>query len=269
MIALPELQLGYQFIPKVGTTSLFTFFYTCVHGVDYDPMRQGRDGRPVFVHRYFIGGDCPDARDVDNSAAAVADYGGYYRFALTRDPVRRFLSMYVNRVIQKRELAANSPYAQAIMHAGLPFDPDINLLVRHLEAYLDCHASLLHHARPMMDFLGPDLSVYDRIADLSAMNTVVEEIKAHWCRVGMAARAATATLPGKMQRCGVRLDLECLTPRSFERLLDYYHADYAELPTVSLPEIKAAYARVAMGAAQIPPSSAARQAVPAAVTIGR
>ncbi len=269
MIVLPALQLGYQFIPKVGTTSLFTFFYTCLHGTGYDPLRHGRNGRPMFVHRYFIGGDCPDASDVDNTAAAVAGYDGYYRFALTRDPVRRFLSMYVNRVIQKRELAANSPYAKAIMQAGLPFDPDINLLVRHLEAYLDCHGSLLHHARPMMDFLGPDLSVYDRIADLSAMNTVVEEIKAHWCRAGMAGRAATVDGPAKMQRCGVRLGLECLTPRSFEKLLDYYHADYTALPTVSLSEVKAAYARVAMGTARGQAYSAVQRNAPVVTAAGR
>lgn len=254
MIALPALQLGYQFVPKVGSTSLFTFFYTCLHGVDYDPLRHGRDGRPMFVHRYFIGGGCPDAQDVHNSAAALGNTGAYYRFALTRDPIRRFLSMYVNRVTQKRELAANAPYAKAIVHADLPFDPDINMLVQHLDDYLDCHVSLLHHARPMMDFLGPDLSVYDRIADLSAIKTVVEEIKAHWCRLGMAERAATASVPARMQRSGARLGLECLTPRSFEKLLDYYHADYAQLPTLSLSGVKADYVRATRGSAPVSPA---------------
>lgn len=254
MIALPALQLGYQFVPKVGSTSLFTFFYTCLHGVGYDPLRHGRDGRPMFVHRYFVGGGCPDAQDVHNSAAARDDMGAYYRFALTRDPIRRFLSMYVNRVTQKRELAANAPYAKSIMQAGLPFDPDINMLVQHLDDYLGCHVSLLHHARPMMDFLGPDLSVYDRIADLSAMNTVVDEIKTHWCRLGMAERAATASVPARMQRCGARLGLECLTPRSFEKLLDYYHADYAQLPTVSLSGVKADYVRATMSTTPVSPT---------------
>jgi len=96
----------------------------------------------------------------------------------------------------------------------------------------------------MIDFLGPDLSVYNRIEDISKLGNVIDDIKTHWLRQGMTdvLKRAPTELP-RQQTGGPKLGLEVLAPESFERLLDYYREDYANIPTISVLAIKDEYAQ--------------------------
>jgi hypothetical protein len=241
MLIIEKLKLGYQNSPKIATTSLFEWLYHSMYGYLYKELIRA-NGSKIYIHDYFLrSGKCPDVRLVKNDEESLAEYQAFFRFAITRDPIKRFISMYSNRVLHYRELSANSNYADQLKRDGLKFDPDINTLVTALEDYMTVQKNIFHHARPQLDFLGNELSIYNRIADISEVNKVIDEIKLHWIRNGLQELAESAPALGRAQTGGPKLGLEVLTDESFDKLLDYYREDYENIPTVSLQAIKNEY----------------------------
>jgi hypothetical protein len=225
MIIIEKLNLGYQQSPKIATTSLFQWLHESMYGYSYkDQVRA--NGSIMYIHDYLLrSGKCSDVQIVSNNKESLAGYQTFFRFAITRDPIKRFISMYSNR----------------LKSDGLEFDPDINTLVTALEKYLAIQESIFHHTRPQLDFLGSDLSIYSRIADISEVNKVIDEIKAYWIRNGLQELAKSATALGRTQTGGPKLGLEVLTDESFDKLLDYYRGDYENIPTINLQAIKDEY----------------------------
>ena len=110
MLIIEDLRLGYQHVPKVATTSMFHWMYRLIHDAHV------ATGAPsVVVKRRFF----TEGPSVQNAETAVAPYKDYFRFALTRDPIKRFLSMYSNRVVHHRELSARSRAAERLEQAAL------------------------------------------------------------------------------------------------------------------------------------------------------
>jgi hypothetical protein len=239
VIIIHKLQLGYQNIPKVATSSLFEWLYQIVNNGRQN-MSVATKGARKRIRKYFLG-DSNGAVTVENTENALSLYQAYYRFAVTRDPVKRFLSMYSGRVVHQRELSRKAKSADKIAAAGLAFDPQINELIDQLDGYLKCSQEILHHARPMMDFLGPDLSVYNRLADISDIEYVIADIKAHWLRAGLCKLVERVPELGRKTHSGPKVGLEALSQASFEKLMDYYRDDYKMIPTVNLQAIKAEY----------------------------
>ncbi len=242
MIIIPKMKIGYQDLPKIASTSLFNWIYSCLYNEKYDPY-MNNTGRPIWVHGYFRKGLCPEVTISKNNVNQLINYHDYYRFALTRDPIKRFLSMYSNRVQHHRELSIESRVADDLTAAGLLLDPDINVLVSKLDEYMRCQPSIYHHARPMMDFLGPDLEVYRRIVDISETDKIIEEIKEHWLDLGIMGDVRSLTKLKRHQSGGLKLGLDSLTRTSFEKLLDYYSEDYEKISSVNLNKIKQEYSR--------------------------
>ena len=153
--------------------------------------------------------------------------------------------MYRNRVVLRRELSASADCADALRAAGLQFDPEIDEMVSQLDEYLACSPIIFHHTRPMMDFVGPDLSVYMRIVDISEIDQIVAEIHAYWRDNKLQHRdevEPTGRL-GHFQTGGPIMGLSDLSPESFERLLNYYIRDYQNIPSVSAQNIQQEYAK--------------------------
>lgn len=244
MIIIQKLKLGYQNVPKVATTSLFHWLYIAHEG--HLGKSSELSGKKNQLRHFFLWGK--GGRTIENKADAVNEVKDFYRFALTRDPIKRFLSMYSNRVFYHRELSRKAEYSGRISDSGLPFDPQPNEFVYRFAEYLKVAKIIMHHARPQMDFLGPDLSVYTHLTDISSIGDVISDIRAFWRREGLMEISERAPAePGWKQTGGPKLGLNVLTPESFEKLLEYYREDYKKLPTVSLPAIKEEYhkARVA------------------------
>jgi hypothetical protein len=238
MIIIEKFKLGYQDSPKIASTSLFQWLHHLMYGYSYSD----RENKPnMYIHAYFGLGKCPDVRIVKNDRKSVEEYQTFFRFAITRDPIKRFISMYSNRILHHRELSADSSIAIQLKRENLEFDPDINALVTALEEYMAVQKSIFHHARPQLDFLGEELSIYNRIADISEVNKVIDEIKAHWTRNGLQELAESAPALGRAQTGGAKLGLEVLNDESFDKLLEYYRGDYENIPTVSLQAIKNEY----------------------------
>jgi len=80
------------------------------------------------------------------------------KFCIMRDPVDRFLSAYLNRIV----------YYQAI-----PF-VDFDDFVDNFSKYSKVNADVHHHFRPQVDFIGHSPSYYNRIFLFNEMPCVCE-----------------------------------------------------------------------------------------------
>lgn len=238
MIIIPQLKIGYQDLPKIASTSIKIWLYKMLYGTEFERYKDPESGDMIHIHNY-IPRRSANTYWVKNNWKQMNSYSNYYRFAVTRDPVKRFVSMYSNRVLYHKELSRTANVAGKIAECGLFYDPDINTLVDNLEAYLNISRPIFHHARPMMDFISPDISVCDRIMDVSEVGSLMEEVKEFWTRRGLheLVNRTPERLP-KLQTGGPKIGLESLSPQSFEYLLQYYHHDYEFIPTVSLDAIK-------------------------------
>lgn len=91
---LDDHKLFYASVPKVACSSVKRMFYEIENGVAFDKIVA--NGKRYYVHHFYPGilrNTYPEAR--------IADYR---RLCLVRDPIKRFLSAYGNRVVFHREL---------------------------------------------------------------------------------------------------------------------------------------------------------------------
>lgn len=95
-------------------------------------------------------------------------YGSdWYRFCIVRDPVKRLMSCYLNRVIGKRELFNSRNIRRGLV--DLPTLPDPDFFFQNLQAYMKASSVIRHHALPTRLFLGRDLSQYDDVFKVSEL----------------------------------------------------------------------------------------------------
>lgn len=130
MIVVPALKVAFQGVPKVGTTSIYLWMFDLCALLDPSLQPHAKRFREYFVRSE--GGNVL----VPNEAALVAPYADYFRFGFYRDPIKRFLSMYRNRVAYHRELSPKSKAAPILQKNGLLFDPQLNEMVDQLEHYM-------------------------------------------------------------------------------------------------------------------------------------
>ena len=236
MIICHSLRLAFQDVPKVGSTSLFKWFYELSFGSPYVPVKTP-DGRDIWLHDWFTRQKSGPITSKPLNRFVKPE--GYFVFCLTRDPVKRLLSAYTNRVFQHWELAPNHPDGKAAIEAGLEANPKLEYFVENLERYQAVAESIFHHTRPMVDFIGRDPSRYDRMFDLAEMPLLRERLMEHWraCELPVS-RQDIPSIP-REQTSGTKLGLDALSPHAFEKLLAYYAEDYELLPTCSLEKIRA------------------------------
>ena len=128
--------LAYYPTPKVGCTTIKTIMMNLLGDNRY-PHKDIQWPHDVYVHPRFD-------KKID------------IRFCLVRDPVQRFLSGYVNRIL----------FAKEIPH--LPIEEFID----DFENLKNKHWTVRHHFSPQTKSIGNDVKFYTHIFDISEMNCV-------------------------------------------------------------------------------------------------
>ena len=202
-IYLARWGIGYQPLPKVACTTLKELVFRLAHR---EPFSPGLGGGANHVHRYF------DLREQDIGSAA-------WRFTVVRDPVKRFLSGYSNRVLHHRELSAEFLARQTLRFQPDPAvflpDPGLDHFIEHLDTYR-CVPTIDHHFAPMAELLAP-LAAYDRVYAFEELDTLFTDLGR---RTGQAIHAP------HLQRGGPKIGVSDLGPASLARLSAYYAPDY-------------------------------------------
>ena len=211
-IFLSRWSIGYQPIPKAACTSIKELLFRAVTGAAFSPeVAEGAN----HVHRYF------DLRTRDVSAAD-------FRFVVVRDPIKRFLSAFGNRVLHHKELSRAYVEGLGLVPPldleGFVFDPDLAGFVERFASYRRI-PTIDHHFRPISEFSAP-LGAFDKVYPFEALGELVADLHK---RMGVPM-----ALPHS-QRGGPKLQPKDLPPRVFDKLAELFAADYAMLEGLYSP----------------------------------
>ncbi len=230
---MPAQRMAFFFSPKAGGTSLRAFLFHAENGFpfrDYSVQGARVDANMLAANYRF--------NRTDHDALR-----GYRRFALLRDPVKRFLSGYSNRVLHYRELSIEAAGPQ-LLSEGLPPDPDLATFVDNYIGYLRCSRPLARHFLKQQKFIGSNPDYFERIFRLENMDDLVRFVN-DTC--GTDARMPRLQTGGpKLNFFALDDDLQanlleiCRHDIAFQIMPDYW-APYAHL--VSAAEAPVALAR--------------------------
>ncbi|NKX42964.1 sulfotransferase family 2 domain-containing protein [Roseicyclus persicicus] len=204
---MPAQRIAFFFSPKAGGTSLRAFLFHVENGFAFrEHVVQGKrlDANKLAQNFRF--------NRVDHEAIA-----GYRRFALLRDPVRRFLSGYSNRVVHYRELSIEAA-GQQLLREGLPPDPDLWTFLDNYVGYLRCSKSLARHFLKQQKYIGDKPDYYERIFRLETNEDMVAFLNAE-CRT-------SARMPW-LQSGGPNYDFFALDEDMQIRIVDICRHDIA------------------------------------------
>ena len=132
-----------------------------------------------------------------------------------RDPVRRVLSAYANRIVFHNELA-DLPEA-VLAEAGLARQPDLEAFIARLPDYSRLHAGIDHHTRPLVHFLGESPRRYHRIFDMPDLAALPDYLAEH---------GAPGITLGHEQTGGPKIAPEDLPAKVLDQLRAHYAEDY-------------------------------------------
>lgn len=206
-VILGKHKLSYIPVPKVACTSLKAFFFEVENAFAFRDFRTS--GRPWWIHYFYP--------TIPFSDQDLAQMEGHTRLAVVRDPVRRLLSCYSNRVLHHKELSQKNA-GTALAAADLPCDPDLSTFVRRLPDYCAAIATIRHHASPMVDYLGRDPKFYTHLYRIEATNDLQAEVQ--------RLTGSTAELK-RLQTGGPKISTDKLTPQEVTLLKNFYAEDYA------------------------------------------
>lgn len=155
-ISIPGSNLVYFPVPKVACTSLKSFVYEVEFQEPFEAYVTNK--KKIHIHNWRK--DYRSSSFFDNAHEGRAK--GEF-IAVIRDPVKRVLSAYQNRVTFHGELGADKVNLDIAKALGVQTNPLVNDFILHLEKYALLHPSIKHHIDPMTYFLGHDLSYFHHV----------------------------------------------------------------------------------------------------------
>ncbi|WP_299551149.1 sulfotransferase family 2 domain-containing protein [uncultured Tateyamaria sp.] len=101
----------------------------------------------------------------------------HYRFTVVRDPLKRLLAVYTNRVEGLGILSHCRKIRRGRVH--LPTEPDPDYFFQNLSAYIATSSDIKHHTLPTALFTGTDWSAYNSVFRTNEMADLGAELSAH------------------------------------------------------------------------------------------
>ncbi|WP_118134317.1 sulfotransferase family 2 domain-containing protein [Oceanicella sp. SM1341] len=195
-------------IPKVASTSLKHVFHVANTGRAPDEGEEkvkahGEGYQSTRFHRVELG-----------------RFDGWTKLAVVRDPIKRIISAYTNRVLQRKVLSEKHVSPAAAEALDVPLNPSLRQFVFKIDQYRALSAPIRNHTDPTASFLGPDLGWFDRIYRLEELDEMVGELSR---RTGIAL-----TLPERMVS-EKKIDFADLPAGVQRGLREYCAADYGFL----------------------------------------
>ncbi len=151
--------LVYVPVPKVACTTLKHVFHLLDRGYEFwndcDPIAYG-------IHATYS--PTPEFRH-----NRLALYSSWRRLVVVRDPIERFLSAYVHRIVDCRDLLHISTKTLA-RESDVPVMPNIHQFIEHFDIYRAISPLVRHHFESQAYFTGPDLGAYTHVYKFDELN---------------------------------------------------------------------------------------------------
>lgn len=199
---IDELQFGYRFFPKTASSSFKSLLFECENGKSFEG-----DKRRKHIHQWTN-----ENRMQDISHCKI-------RLVIIRDPVKRFVSAYGDRVRAMKQL--NEPFVRErqpeLLDQFTKFNPSLSEFIAHFDFYRRVNV-IDHHTKPVVLFLnGHGLHRFTdvfKFEDLDKAHQRILEITGK--NVGLKQMKARKKLE----------HLSDLNERELDFLIDYYKDDY-------------------------------------------
>jgi len=215
-VVLPEQDLIYIPIAKNACTSILYALYEIEYNRVYDNAKLKQFGYK-YVHDFY------KKRSEAYTSVEKLKATDKLVFTVIRDPVKRFISCYRNRVVDLKDLEETKDLLE---QKGLPLEPDINTFALRLQEYRNVNKVIEHHSRPQSHSLGNTLSYVDKIFFLDNFEEIKEFLKRF--KPGLKLRQAKTG--------GSFFSLSDLSPEALEKIITFYSEDYRLLSEFYSPE---------------------------------
>ena len=199
VVAVPNFKLAYAAVPKAACTSIKAVLAQHDPAISLPPEdeRSGPTYHAVYPTQRWRKWQWKPYQGED-----------WFRFCVIRDPSKRLMSAYVNRVVEKKELHNSRNLQKG--RVNLPMDPDPDFFFQNLEAYNQAASVIKHHTFTIQMFTGPSLGRFTDVYKVERdMPRLAEDLSA---RLG-----AQVTIP-RENKTRVKLTLDDLTPKTREAL---------------------------------------------------
>lgn len=211
MIRVDRKRLAYMAVPKAACSSVKAALASIdlTHdGTDATEFGQAEVHRIYQTQRFRL-----------HRWKRVQDY---FRFTVVRDPLKRLLAVYTNRVVGFGDLHNSRNIRRG--RVALTADPDPDYFFQNLDAYIAASSSIKHHALPTAIFTGNDLSLYSRVYRTSDIPSLQDELST------LAGRDVTVPHINATHMPLTLDDLSCETHRvlaarlegEYDHLRDYF-----------------------------------------------
>lgn len=155
-------------------------------------------------------------------------YDAYDSIVIVRDPIKRFLSAYGNRVVHMKALETMGDASAKILMSNYPLQPSLEQFVQNLEFYCNASSYMKNHIAPQETIVGGIFSKIKHVYDISQ----VSEFEKF-----MSERCEKQIVLPREQSGGPKFTVSDLSERSLKKLLDFYHEDYAMLSRFYSPPL--------------------------------
>ena len=156
MIKLNKYKIMYNPVPKCGCTTLKHAMYFLQTGVDKSVEDKNHVHLFYESSKFFM----PDEEIMSDD---------WFRFCVVRDPVKRFISCYTNRVVLHKDQKKGNGN-QIIKKYNLPQEPSFAEFLDRYEQYSGI-IEIKHHSDLLSYFLGSAPEIYSEIYDLSQIDS--------------------------------------------------------------------------------------------------
>lgn len=222
---------GYKFIPKVACTSIKNALIKAEGMVSSNRLGVVKKikKKPWGISNIRVRRLKPNAHKVVNRSF-LNDLDDYQqRFLVVRDPVKRFISAYRNRVGEHRALSEeNIKWKNPELYTNFPsFRPSLSEFIQNFDTYEKVH-QIKHHTKPFAEFLdGMDLSYFTDVYPLEDLGSFEERLSNIY--------GTQVSFP-KMQTKGFNVGLKDLSRSELDKVINLYDKDYELLKDYYKPE---------------------------------
>ena len=204
-IVIPKLNTAYLPIPKNACSTIKHLLYLLSNNTKYINQQEA-NGKVIYIHDYY-----------SQRTKELEEPNNYFKFTIVREPIKRLLSAYSNRVLYHKELSQQQLEKRSIQMENIPDNPEINTFINYLEQYRKV-PDIEHHTALQSEFLFHSLDGLDRIYKVEELEQVF--------RPEIQKLVKQEVILKKYQTGGKKIKLEELNEDSFNKLLEYTKKDY-------------------------------------------